>query len=140
MENILTSEKIVGAVLVDLSKAFDSIPHDLLIAKIHAYSFSIDAITFFYLYLKRRKQNVRVNNQLNAIGRIQKYMGFEGKEILLSSFVLTNFNYCTLVWHFCSSKLLKKIEKLQEWSLRILYNDSTSAYQQLLNKSSKASM
>ena len=47
---------------MDLSKAFDSIPHDLLIAKIHFYRFSINSFTFFYSYLKRRKQNVRINN------------------------------------------------------------------------------
>ena len=47
---------------MDLSKSFDSIPHNLLIAKMHAYGFSIDAVTFFYSYLKRRKQNVRINN------------------------------------------------------------------------------
>ena len=58
----LDQKKFVGAVLMDLSKAFDSIPHDLLIAKMHAYGFSIDAVTFFYSYLKRRKQNVRINN------------------------------------------------------------------------------
>ena len=45
-----------------LSKAFDSIPHVLLIAKMHFYRFSIDSFTFFYSYLKRRKQNVRINN------------------------------------------------------------------------------
>ena len=43
------------------------------------------------------------------------------------------------VWHFCS-KSLKKIEKIQELALRILYKDSISDYNQLLNKSSKASM
>ena len=41
---------------------------------------------------------------------------------------------------FCSSKSFKKIEKIEERALRILYNDSTSDYNQLLNKSSKASM
>ena len=57
----LDEKKIVGAVLMDLSKAFDSIPHDLLIAKMYAYGFSINAVTFFYSYLKRRKQNVKIN-------------------------------------------------------------------------------
>ena len=47
---------------MDLSKAFDSIPHNLLIAKMHVYGFSIDAVTFFYSYLKIHEQNVRINN------------------------------------------------------------------------------
>ena len=47
---------------MDLSKAFDSILHDLLIAKMHAYGFSNNSFVFFYSYLKRRKQNVRINN------------------------------------------------------------------------------
>ena len=82
----------------------------------------------------------KAGNQLNAIGRIQKQMGFKGKEVFLNSFFLSNFNYCPLVCHFCSSKSLKKSGKIQQRALRILYNDSTSDYNQLLNKSSKASM
>ena len=60
----LDQKKIIGAVLMDLSNAFDSIPHDLLIAKLHSYGFSIDTVTFFYSYLKRRNQNVKINNTL----------------------------------------------------------------------------
>ena len=46
-------------------------------------------------------------------------MGFKEKEVLLNSFVLSNFISCPLVWDFCSSKSLKKIEKIQERVLRI---------------------
>ena len=53
---------------------------------------------------------------------------------------MSNFTYCPRVWHYCSSKSLKKIEKIQDRALRILYNDSPSDNNQLLNKSSKASM
>ena len=58
----LDNKKYVGAVLMDLSKAFDCIPHDLLIAKMHAYGFSLKSLVFFYSYLKRRKQCVKINN------------------------------------------------------------------------------
>ena len=58
----LDNKKFVGAVLMDLSKAFDCIPHELLIAKMNAYGFSENTLTFFFSYLKRRKQNVRINN------------------------------------------------------------------------------
>ena len=58
----LDQKKFVGAVLIDSSKAFDSIPHDFLIAKMHAYGFSKNSLVFFYSYIKRRKQNAKINN------------------------------------------------------------------------------
>ena len=47
---------------MDLPKAFDYIPHDLLAVKLHAYGLSEDAVTFVYLYLKERKQGVKIND------------------------------------------------------------------------------
>ena len=47
---------------MDLSKAFDCVSHDLLIAKMHAYGFDFNTLVFFYSYLKRRRQNVKINN------------------------------------------------------------------------------
>ena len=44
----LNNNKIVGAVFTDLSKTFDCIPHDLLIAKMEAYGFNEDCLTFLY--------------------------------------------------------------------------------------------
>ena len=58
----LDNKKYVGAILMDLSKAFDCIPHELLKAKMGAYGFSENALTFFFSYLKRQKHSVQINN------------------------------------------------------------------------------
>ena len=46
---------VFGALLTDLSKAFDCIPHDLIIAKLEAYGFQVDALKLIYDYLSNRK-------------------------------------------------------------------------------------
>ena len=58
----LYNKKYVGVILMDLSKAFNCIPHELLIAKMDAYGFSKNVLTFFFSYLKRWKQSVQINN------------------------------------------------------------------------------
>ena len=48
-----------GALLTDLSKAFDSITHDLLVAKLHARNFGMNALNLIFDYLTARKQTVK---------------------------------------------------------------------------------
>ena len=48
--------------MMDLSKAFGCIPYELLIAKLHAYGFVEKTVTFIYSYLKRNKQNVKIES------------------------------------------------------------------------------
>ena len=57
----------IGAVLMDLSKAFDCTPHDLLIAMFYAYGLSEETTTFFYSYLKRRGSRVRIDDILSSL-------------------------------------------------------------------------
>ena len=59
----LDEKKVVGAVLTDLSKAFDCLPHDLLIAKLHAYGFERSALNFILSYLTDRTQRTQVDGE-----------------------------------------------------------------------------
>ena len=63
----LNKSGIVGAVLTDLSKAFDCLPHDLLIAKLHAYGLGKKALDLFYSYLCNRRHYTRVGSSLSDI-------------------------------------------------------------------------
>ena len=62
----LDEKKVGGAILTDLSKAFDCLSHDLLIAKIEAYGFDKSALRFIYDYLKNRMQRTNVNGNYSS--------------------------------------------------------------------------
>jgi len=62
----LDEKKQPGAILTDLSKAFDCLNHDLLIAKLDAYGFDKNALMLVYNYLKERKQRVKVNSSYSS--------------------------------------------------------------------------
>ena len=67
-------------------------------------------------------------------------MGKKEKEILINSFVYSDFNYCPCIWHFCSKKSMRKIEKIQKRCLRIIVDDYESNYDVLLHKSGRYTM
>ena len=55
-----------GALLIDLSKAFDCFDHELLIAKLNAYGFSLPALKLVHDYLSSRKQRTKVNRTYSS--------------------------------------------------------------------------
>ena len=56
--------------LTDLSKAFDCLSHELLIAKLHAYGFDKRSLVLIYNYLSNRKQRVKVNDSYSSWSEI----------------------------------------------------------------------
>ena len=61
---------VVAAVSADMSKAFDCILHDLLIAKLAAYGLSENALMYILSYLSNRKQCVRINDTYSEFENI----------------------------------------------------------------------
>ena len=62
----LDEGKVAGAILTDISKAFDCISHELLIAKLEAYGFDKTALILIYDYLTGRMQRTKVNGQYSS--------------------------------------------------------------------------
>ena len=62
-KSAIDSGDMVGLVAIDLSKAFDGLPHGLLIAKIHAYGVSLSSCKLIASYLNKHKQRVDICDQ-----------------------------------------------------------------------------
>ena len=60
-KNSIDKGKCFGALLTDLSKAFDCLSHGLLIAKLHAYGFNFPVLKPIRSYLSNRKQRTKFN-------------------------------------------------------------------------------
>jgi hypothetical protein len=78
---------------------------------------------------------IKAARQLNALSRIKSYISVNQRQLLYQSFILSNFNFCPIVWHFCSTKNTQKIEKIQKRALRFLFDDNESSYETLLSLS-----
>ena len=55
----------VGAILMDLSKTFDCLPHDLLVAKLRVYGLGYYALKLLLRYLSDRKMRVRIGAEFS---------------------------------------------------------------------------
>lgn len=77
----------------------------------------------------------KASRQLNVLKRIGKYLSKLGRLTIYYSFIMSNFNYCPVVWHFCGENNTKKMEKIQERALRFIYEQYDCNYEELLLKS-----
>ena len=68
------------------------------------------------------------------MARVANFMTLEKHRLVMKTFVFPQFNYRPLVWMCHSRKLNNKINRLQERALRIVYNDKSSTFYQLLEK------
>ena len=63
----LDEGNVVGAVFLDLKKAFDTVDHEILLNKLENCNLSHDAITWFRSYLEHRQQCVKINSTQSSI-------------------------------------------------------------------------
>ena len=68
---VLDKQGYAGILLTDLSKAFDCLNHELLIAKLHAYGFSLESLTFIQSYLTNRIQRVKTNSSFSEYSNVE---------------------------------------------------------------------
>ena len=66
----LDSGSYVGTILIDLSKAYDCLSHDLLIAKLEAYGLDVGSLNFLLDYLSLRNHRAKVGSSYSKWSEI----------------------------------------------------------------------
>ena len=75
------------------------------------------------------------HQKLSALIRVAPFKIDFNKKVIFNSFFKGQFNYCPLLWMFSAREINHKINKLHERELRVLLNDETSTFNDMLSKS-----
>ena len=74
----------------------------------------------------------KASQKLHALARIAHYMDFEKRRSLMKAFVISQFNYCPLIWMFHNRALNNRINKIHERALRLVYQNKNLSFSELL--------
>ena len=77
----------------------------------------------------------KVNRKINAFSRLNTYISRPQAMLILNAVILSNFNYCPLIWLFSTKASNNEINRTQKRALRILFKDYDSSFNELLEKS-----
>lgn len=89
------------------------------------------------LSFKQHVENLCKNagSKVTALARLVRILSMEKKKILMTAFIEAQFSHCPLVWMYCHSrKLNNRINLIHERGLRMVYEDYTSTFEELLQK------
>ena len=76
----------------------------------------------------------KANQKVTILSRLANMLTVSKKRVIFKAFIESQFSYCPLVWMFCSRKMNAKINHIHERALRIVYNDYSSTFEDLLVK------
>ena len=82
----------------------------------------------------------KASQKLSALARVSPFMSKNQKRKIMKAFITSQFGYCPLVWMFCSRAANNRINRIHERSLRIVYNDNTLSFLELLDKDCSVSI
>ena len=74
----------------------------------------------------------KASGKVTALARLARFLPYHKRRIILKTFIESQFSYCPLVWMFCSKTINKKINHIHERALRLVHNDYTSSFTDLL--------
>ena len=82
----------------------------------------------------------KASQKLRALSRIAKYISEDKKFMLFKSFIISQFNYCPIVWMCSERGLNNKINNIHERALWIVYQDKKLSFKTVLKRDKSTSI
>ena len=82
-----------------------------------------------------RKICKKASRKLHALVRLSNYMSCKQRKIIMNAFITSQFSYCPLIWMCHGKNINVQINTIHQRTLRIVYTDYTSSFEELLQKS-----
>ena len=76
----------------------------------------------------------KASKKVGVLSRLRNLIPCKAKLLLYKSFILPYLTYCHLIWHFCKSSDKRKLERIQERALRVIYKSHSATYEELLRR------
>ena len=117
----------------DLSNKSLNIKDEIIFSQneVESLGVIIDNKLSFREHIKTLYKNAA--GKLNALKRLGSYLNEETRKYYTNAYVISAFNYSSLVWHFCGLTEIHRMEKVHQRAIRFIYDDQTTAYHQLLD-------
>ena len=74
----------------------------------------------------------KANEKSHALSRIAHYLDFQKRRSLMKAFIISQFNYCPLIWMFHNRALNDRINKIHKRALRLVYQNKNLSFSELL--------
>ena len=83
---------------------------------------------------------IKASQRVGVLSRLRNLIPMEAKLLLYKSSILPYLTYCHLIWHFCKASDARKVERVQDRALRIVYSTHSVEYSNLLNRANLSSL
>ena len=82
----------------------------------------------------------KASQRVGVLARLRNLITTEAKLLLYKTAIMPYLTYCHLTWHFCKASDTRKVERIQERALRIVYNSHSETYMNLLDRAKLPSL
>ena len=72
--------------------------------------------------------------KVTAFSRVARLLDLKKARSLYNTFIMSNLNYCSLIWMLCGKTANNEINNIHKRALRIIFNDYEASFEELLHR------